>query len=172
MSQNRHFTFDRVTSLLSVSAAIAEMPANSLTVAVSGAFDPLHIGNLKCIQGASMLKGENGLLVVIVNSDDYCIKKKGYVFMPLEERMELISALRGVDYVVSSSEENLSVCDALRVIKPKIFAKGGKHTMGTPLPEAQACQEIGCSIVYGIGGKLKLQSSSKLVEDLQTKREK
>lgn len=114
-----------------------------------------------------MLKGEQGLLVVIVNSDEYCIKKKGYVFMPLEERMELISALAGVDYVVSANEENLSVSDALRVIRPKIFAKGGTHALRVSIPEEEACKEIGCSIVYGIGGKQKLQSSSRLVEELQ-----
>ena len=51
-------------------------------VAVSGGFDPIHIGHVRMILEAS----EFGDVIVIANSDDWLLRKKGYVFMPYEER--------------------------------------------------------------------------------------
>ena len=43
------------------------------TVAVSGGMDPIHIGHLRMIQEAR----ETGLVVVILNSDEWLQNKKG-----------------------------------------------------------------------------------------------
>ena len=56
------------------------------TVCVSGGFDPVHIGHLRMIQDAA----KYGHVIVIVNSDDWLMRKKGYIFMPLEERCEIL----------------------------------------------------------------------------------
>ena len=61
--------------------------ANKL-VMVSGGFDPLHVGHLRMFQEASKL----GDLVVVLNSDAWLMRKKGFIFMPFEERAELIAA--------------------------------------------------------------------------------
>ena len=53
------------------------------SVLVSGGFDPIHLGHLKMFQEASQLASR---LIVIVNNDNFLMQKKGYVFMPIEER--------------------------------------------------------------------------------------
>jgi D-beta-D-heptose 7-phosphate kinase/D-beta-D-heptose 1-phosphate adenosyltransferase len=132
-------------------------------VAVSGGFDPLHVGHLRHIQCAALLKGHDGLLVVIVNGDGFLKRKKGYVFMPLEERLEMIAAIKGVDFVVPWDDGTQFVTGAIEVIKPNVFAKGGDRQSEKDVPEYETCVKVGCAVVFGIGGKEKLQSSSELV---------
>ena len=55
-------------------------------ICVSGGFDPVHIGHLRKIQEAS----KYGHVVAIVNSDDWLMRKKGYIFMPFDERCEIL----------------------------------------------------------------------------------
>src|SRR5690349_18883891 len=69
-------------------------------ITISGGFDPLHVGHLKHIQGAALLKGTDGLLCVIVNGDGFLERKKGFKFMAQQERVDLIAGLKGVDIVV------------------------------------------------------------------------
>lgn len=129
-------------------------------VAVAGGFDPLHIGHIRHIEAASKLGGR---LIVIVSTDRDMIRKKGYEFLPFEERMEIIKALKWVDEVIPSIDADGTVAKTLKVIKPDIFAKGGERTEDNmPENEIQACKEIGCKIVYGVGEQL--QSSSGLVD--------
>jgi len=123
-----------------------------IKVAVAGGFDPLHIGHLEHIRKAKKL---GDWLVVIVNPDADLIRKKGYVFMPLEHRKAILEALREVDEVVVSIDSDGTVAKTLKLIKPDIFAKGGDRTPDNmPQNEIDACQEIGCKIVYGLGDKL------------------
>lgn len=136
-------------------------------VATSGGFDPLHVGHLRCLRASSMLKGDVGLFTVIVNGDGFLMRKKGYVFMPLEERMELIAAIGGIDYVVAWDDGGQYVTGALNTIKPNIFAKGGERSSVENVPEKLTCDKIGCQIVFGIGGTSRIQSSSELIKNLQ-----
>src|SRR5260221_8477754 len=132
-------------------------------IATSGGYDPLHLGHTRCIQGSALLKGENGLLVVIVNDDGFLLRKKGYVFMPIEERLELIAAIRGVDFVVPWDDGTQFVTEAIKVMRPTVFAKGGDRSTAENVPEYDTCVKIGCNVVFGIGGSEKIQSSSDLV---------
>jgi D-beta-D-heptose 7-phosphate kinase/D-beta-D-heptose 1-phosphate adenosyltransferase len=126
-------------------------------VAASGGFDPLHVGHVEYLQQARSLGDK---LVVIVNSDEFLIRKKGYAFMPLRERMAIVAALRYVDEVVACIDQDQTVCESLRMLRPNIFAKGGDRTIDT-LPELAICSELGIEIVDGLGAKV--QSSSDLV---------
>ncbi len=56
------------------------------TIMVSGGFDPLHIGHLRMIKEAA----QHGKVIVVVNSDAWLLRKKGFIFMPFEERKEII----------------------------------------------------------------------------------
>ena len=58
-----------------------------VVVAVSGGFDPIHVGHVRMFKEAKALGDE---LVVILNNDHWLRKKKGYVFMNQSERKELI----------------------------------------------------------------------------------
>ena len=55
-------------------------------VIVSGGFDPIHSGHVRLINDAS----KYGSVIVIINSDDFLLEKKGYAFMSVEERVDII----------------------------------------------------------------------------------
>lgn len=138
-------------------------------VAVSGGFDPLHIGHIRMFQEAKKLGDE---LVVILNNDNWLKAKKGFVFMPQDERKELIEALACVDCVVLTKHpENpldMSVCRELRAFKPHIFANGGdRHRRN--IPEVVVCRSIGCKMMFNVGEGGKIQSSSWLLKNYKSK---
>jgi D-beta-D-heptose 7-phosphate kinase/D-beta-D-heptose 1-phosphate adenosyltransferase len=140
-----------------------------ITVAVSGGFDPVHIGHVEMMQEAKALGDK---LVVILNNDNWLKKKKGFAFMDEKERKAIIEAIRYVDEVVITSHpENpgdMSVCAELEKIKPDIFANGGdRKPDGDPIPEVELCNRLGIKLVYNIGKSGKIQSSSELVKRAQ-----
>lgn len=134
-----------------------------IVVAVSGGFDPLHIGHVRLFQKARALGEE---LVVILNNDHWLLKKKGYVFMPEQERKELIEALGCVDHVIITKHpenpQDMSVCESLQELRPQIFANGGDRTQKN-IPEISVCEKIGCQLVFEVGEGGKIQSSSWLL---------
>jgi D-beta-D-heptose 7-phosphate kinase/D-beta-D-heptose 1-phosphate adenosyltransferase len=134
-------------------------------IAVSGGFDPLHVGHVRFFKEAKKMGNE---LVVILNNDNWLKKKKGFVFIPQKERKEIIESLRWVDRVIltghSPITEDMSVNTELRKLKPKIFANGGDRTKKN-IPEAEVCKEINCKMVFNIGKGGKIQSSSRLLKN-------
>jgi glycerol-3-phosphate cytidylyltransferase-like family protein len=97
---------------------------------------------------------------VILNSDDFLLRKKGFVFRPFADRKEILEAIKGVDEVVASVDEDQTVSRTLEQIKPDIFAKGG-HLPGTgELPEAETCRKIGCKLVEDVGGRRRTDSEA------------
>jgi cytidyltransferase-like protein len=136
-------------------------------VLASGFFDPPHRGHIAYLREAKKL---GDWLVVTIHRDECCVKKKGYCFMPLEDRIAVIEAIKYVDEVVVCSEScDLTTCDILRSVKPKIFAKGGDRTPeNMPRSEVELCKRLGTKIVYGVGGG-KVQSSSLLVKNCKKK---
>lgn len=144
-------------------------------VAVSGGFDPLHFSHVRYLKGASDFFGcddnqfDYGGVVVIVNGDGFLTRKKGKPFMKLEERMEIIDALECVDWVVPWDDGSQTVCGALELLKPDIFAKGGDRNAAENVPEFEVCQRIGCRVEFGVGGFEKGQSSSSLLANWEKK---
>ena len=127
------------------------------TIAVSGGFDPVHIGHVRMIQAAA----EHGDVWVIINSDPWLMRKKGYVFMPWNERADIMAALKGVTKVSHVQDDDGTVCEALRRLQPDAFANGGdRKTNNTP--EMNVCDQLGIELLWNIGGG-KIQSSSDLV---------
>lgn len=140
------------------------------TVAISGGFDPVHIGHIHLISGAKAL-GDR--LVVIINNDNWLKKKKGFAFMNEDERKAVLLAMRNVDDVIITSHpenpEDMSICKELTTLKPDIFANGGDRdkkdaddTASSLNPERALCQKLGIKMVFNVGGE-KAQSSSELV---------
>ena len=105
--------------------------------------------------------------MVILNNDNWLLKKKGYVFMEQEERKEILEALEAVDRVIitdhPSKPEDMSVCKELYELHPDIFANGGDRKEDN-IPEVAVCKEIDCKMVFNVGRGGKVQSSSRLVE--------
>lgn len=136
-----------------------------VVVAVSGGFDPLHIGHIRMFRKAKAL---GDTLVVILNNDNWLRTKKGYAFMPEKERAEIIRFLPFVDAVVLTdhkpSDPDTSVQRALEKLKPSIFANGGDRKKMADIPEAKVCKELGIKMVFNVGEGGKIQSSSWMIQ--------
>ena len=130
-------------------------------IALSGAFDPVHVGHVRMIQAAA----EVGDVIIIANSDAWLQRKKGYIFMPWTERAEILSAFKGVTMVVEAKDDDNSVCASITDLKKSIdldfFGNGGdRKTSNTP--EISLCNALGVDLLWNLGGE-KIQSSSELV---------
>ena len=131
-------------------------------VCTSGGFDPLHPGHASCIVES---KQYGDTLVVVVNGDNFLQRKKGKPFMDLQTRCHLVACLREVDYVIPFEiEDDPTVCQALRLIRPHVFTKGGDRVDNTNIPEWQVCQELGIELVSQVG-RPKLWSSSDFLKE-------
>lgn len=123
-----------------------------MIVAISGGFDPIHSGHISHIQEAAKL----GSLVVILNDTNFLIKKKGYYFYEDAERVAILSAIKGVERVYlhhPTNPEDMTVSEALEIIQPRIFAKGGDrdpYQLPLPLAELEVCEKLGIEIRYGV----------------------
>lgn len=135
-----------------------------IIVAVSGGFDPIHIGHIRMFKKAKALGDK---LIVILNNDNWLKKKKGYAFMPQKERKEIIENIKWVDKVVLTTHkpdpQDMSVCKDLAKLKPDIFANGGDRKRGN-VPEDLVCEKYGIKMAFNIGNGGKIQSSSWLLE--------
>ncbi len=132
-----------------------------VVVAVSGGFDPIHLGHLRMFKQAKKLGDK---LVVIINSDGWLRRKKGAYFMSANERREIIESFDCVDSVYMLNSVKPHVVDALLKVKPNIFANGGDRKNEDDIPEAETCKKLGIKMVFNIGGK-KIRSSSDLLKN-------
>ena len=139
-------------------------------VAVSGGFDPIHDGHIQLFKEAGALGDK---LVVILNNDNWLFTKKGYVFMSEEQRKVILEAIKHVDEIYLTKhkfkDDDVSVCDALKDIKPDVFANGGDRFPDN-IPEYKLCEESGIKMVFNVGGK-KVESSSNLVKKYMEEKE-
>ena len=128
---------------------------NKIRVAVSGYFDPIHIGHLEYLRMAKELCDS---LVVIVNNNYQCKLKKGKHFMHENDRVEIVKALRFVDEVFLSVDKDRTVCKSLEEIKPDVFANGGDRAT-SEVPETPVCKKFNIKMVDGLGDKIRSSSS-------------
>jgi len=133
------------------------------TIAISGYFDPLHVGHLEYIKLASEL-GDH--LTVIVNNDYQCKLKKGKSFMSEDDRVKIIQSIQYVDSAFLSIDSDLTVCESLKIVRPNVFANGGDRHV-KEIPESVVCKELGIEMIDGLGNKIR--SSSDLTGLKQTK---
>ena len=123
-------------------------------VAVSGYFDPIHIGHLEYLKLAKELGDK---LVVIVNNNDQCILKKGKPFMDELDRVKIVKSLKMVDEVFLSIDKDKTVCASLEEIKPDIFANGGDRSTGE-VHESSICKKYNIKMIDGLGNKIRSSS--------------
>jgi glycerol-3-phosphate cytidylyltransferase-like family protein len=106
-----------------------------------------------------------GEVVVVLNSDAWLLRKKGFSFMSWDERAEIISSISGVSKVIPVDDTDGTVCQALREIKPDYFGNGGDRKENNT-PEGDVCKEFGIQMIWNLGGE-KIQSSSDLVKNVK-----
>lgn len=130
-------------------------------IAISGGFDPCHIGHLRMMFDAASF----GKLIVILNTDEWLMRKKGFVFMPWQERRELLMHYRFVHGIVAAMDDDGTVSESILNLGRSIqyFGNGGDRSI-TNTPEAIVCEKLGIQLLYGLGGP-KVQSSSDLVKN-------
>ena len=123
-------------------------------VAISGYFDPIHVGHLEYIELSKKL---GDYLIVIVNNNHQCVLKKGKPFMDEKDRIKIIEAIEWVDEVFLSIDMDKTVCKSLEAIKPNIFTNGGDRTI-EEIPESIVCKKYGIEILDGLGKKIRSSS--------------
>jgi len=135
-------------------------------VIASGGFDPLHVGHVRYLEAARKF-GDR--LFVIVNDDNFLVRKKGFAFMKAEDRQEIVQALKCVGETIPSLDTDQTVIESLKCLHSwfgknykLVFAKGGDRTKEN-IPELGICKTLGIHVVCGVGGG-KIESSSELVK--------
>jgi cytidyltransferase-like protein len=140
-------------------------------IIVSGYFNPLHKGHLELFKKA---KAQADKLWVIVNSDFQRELKGSKEFMSDTERLEIVKAIKWVDYALISSDRDRTQCYTLQQFHEMFsdkydlaFANGGDQNNDT-IPEREVCERLGIKLLDGLGDKI--QSSSWLLKgDLKDK---
>ncbi len=131
--------------------------SGSLIVLANGCFDLLHVGHVRYLASAKAL---GDVLVVGINSDHQTrkLKGEGRPCTPENERAELISSLRCVDFVTIFDEPTVE--ELIRAIRPDYHAKGTDYTVET-VPERDIVKECGGTVA--IVGDPKDHSSTTLI---------
>jgi rfaE bifunctional protein nucleotidyltransferase chain/domain len=126
-------------------------------VLTNGCFDLLHVGHVRCLQGA---KEQGDVLILAVNSDESMkkLKRRGRPIMKEKERIEILEALECIDFITLFSEERLD--RLLLILKPHVHAKGTDYTEET-VPERETVLSYGGKIA--IVGDPKSHSTSDLI---------
>ena len=111
-------------------------------VFTNGCFDILHSGHIKLLKKAKEL---GDVLILGINKDKSIkkLKGKGRPIMNEKQRIEIISAIEFVDYVVPFGQPTPE--KLIKRIKPDIIVKGGDYKKN---------EVIGKDIVEKYGGKV------------------
>lgn len=119
-------------------------------VFTNGCFDLLHPGHVRLLHAARRL---GDLLVLGLNTDDSVRRLKGpdRPILSLEERAEVLGALRDVD-VVAAFEEDTPL-EIVKAVRPAVLVKGGDWTPETVVGRAEVEADGGrVEIVPLVGG--------------------
>lgn len=146
-------------------------------VVISGHCQPPHRGHVEYCRHARDLAGPEGWVIFIVNNDAQGVLKKGFSFMPQEDRLAIMGGMRDVNLAILSIDRDRTVCKTIEMLcqdgggknapKPTHFANGGDVSPDNRCPEEAICQKYGIELVYGLG--VKVQSSTDILQRLQKK---
>jgi cytidyltransferase-like protein len=144
---------------------------NNTIAIVSGYFQVLHSGHIDYIEAASNL----GPVYAIVNNDNQVDIKGSYHFLDQNERLSLVSAIRGVEYSCLSIDTDGSVVQTLKKIRTEfphhdlVFINSGDRQEGSGnINEVEFCKKNNIKILYDAGGK-KINSSSWILKNFLDK---
>ncbi len=140
---------------------------------VSGYFSPLHHGHLDLLEAA---RERSGFLIVVVNNDQQQVLKKGKVIQEAGFRARIIRALRIVDEVFIAVEDGPGIDGTFDLIRSHFpdteleFCNGGdrRDVSNLPLEEIEAGARNNIRLLYGIGGKDKADSSTRILEAIES----
>ena len=152
---------DKIKAKRELRAILADLKDRGRRVVfTNGCFDLLHIGHIRYLEEAKAL---GGVLVVGVNSDSSVRRLKGpeRPILPEGERMEILSGLECVDYVIPFDES--TPLELITFLQPNLLVKGGDWTKETT---------VGKELVENLGGEVVIlpfvggRSTSSLIETI------
>ena len=129
-----------------------------------GVFDLFHVGHLNHIDEAKKL---GNILIISVTTDRYVNKGPGRPFFNIKQRLQILSSIKNVDYVMASDSPN-SV-EIINKVKPHIYFKGPdyintkKDFTGFIKKEINAVKKHKGKVIYGLG---ETYSSSKILNKI------
>lgn len=140
-------------------------------IIVSGYFNPLHGGHLDMIEAAREL-GDH--LIVVVNNDVQQVQKKDRIILDEANRSRLMGALRHVDEVIISIDQDPTQIQTLHHIADLypdddlVFANGGDRDSDKAIPEGDVARERNITLVFGVGSDdvIKRDSSTRINQAL------
>lgn len=124
---------------------------------VSGYFNPLHVGHLEMMENG---RKRADYLIVIVNNDAQQMLKKGQIILKEDDRVRVVKALRVVDEVVLSIDDDPSVSKTLEMLAKRyaddelIFGNGGDRTSGKVVPETGVCERYNIPMQFDLAAQL------------------
>jgi rfaE bifunctional protein nucleotidyltransferase chain/domain len=151
-----------VTDYRALADILAAERRNGCSIAVAnGCFDVLHVGHVRLLAEARELAD---VLVVALNSDASARANKGAgrPVVRLGERLEIVAALAGVDFVTSFDEPTAAAL--LECLRPDVHVKGTDWTPKT-VPERDVVAAYGGRVA--IVGDSKRHASSDLIARLR-----
>ena len=135
-----------------------------MIIVVSGGFDPLHSGHINMFKQANEL----GPVWLLLNTDEWLQKKKGYNLLSYKEREIILTSNRFIDRVIKAKDKDDTVVNNLKEFVNNdlefAFANGGDR-IPTTTPEMAYCFEHNIPMLFNIGGT-KTESSSKIIRNL------
>jgi D-glycero-D-manno-heptose 1,7-bisphosphate phosphatase len=133
-------------------------------VLANGVFDLLHAGHVGCLQAARDL----GDVLVVALNDDHSVRElkgAGRPVLPLEDRVEIVSALGCVDYCVVFRDR--TVDRLLEFLGPDVYAKGTDSEEAS-VPEGETAIRYGGEV--RVVGPRKGWSTTDLLERIKAMR--
>lgn len=95
-------------------------------VLTNGCFDIIHAGHVSSLTYA---KTQGDILIVAVNDDSSVSRLKGASrpILPLNMRVQVLCALRSVDFVTVFSQDNAA--DIIKALRPDVYVKGEEYDL-------------------------------------------
>lgn len=96
-------------------------------------------------------------LIVIVNNDKQQLLKKGKIILDENNRLRLMRALKGVDQVILSIDEDPTIIKTLEMVAGQYpgdeltFANGGDRNSTAAIPEAEVCEKHNIEMRFDAG---------------------
>jgi rfaE bifunctional protein kinase chain/domain/rfaE bifunctional protein nucleotidyltransferase chain/domain len=139
---------EKIKTLEEVSQILAaEKLEGRVIVQCHGVFDLLHIGHIKHFEEAKQM---GDILVVSITPDQFVNKGPGRPAFTTSLRLQALSALESIDYVVANRWQTAE--KAIKLLRPDIYCKGPDYKNHDEDITGKISNEE--SAVNSVGGKL------------------